>query len=197
MNNHYTNLYNYHFFFSTETIKEVDELIEVFKYKHSLPAAYNILLKIKTNKLSFFFGIKDDMLLRYGFVDIETQRSYVVGEFTLMKEFFGTISKYKALSFINKFLRSTDIKSLPILSKIKKEFEKFYSNKKDKKIEIIENRIIKIFEKSEFSEQELEMNRPFRALDKWISKKSWKNDVEYNVDDSEDDILKFIIIVKK
>lgn len=196
INNQYTDLYKYHFFFSTETIKEVDELMEIFKYKHSLPAAYNILLKIKMNKLAFFFGIKDDLLLRYGFVDIDTQRSYVVGEFTLTKEFFGTISKYKSMSFINKFLQSADIKKLPTLSKIKKDLKKFYKDKKYKKIEIIDNRVNKIIDKSEFSEEDLSMNRIFRALDKWVSKKSWRNLVEYNVDDTEEDIIKIIIIVK-
>lgn len=196
MNNHYTELYNYHFFFSTETIKEIDELVEVFKYKHSLPAAYNILLKIKMNKLAFFFGIKDDLLLRYGFVDIETQRSYVVGEFNLTKEFFATISKYKAMSFINKFLQGVDIKKLPTLSKIKIDLNKFYKDKKSKKIDIIENRVIKVFDKSEFTQEELSMNRIYRALDKWIFKKSWRNLVEYNVDDTEDDLIKIIIIVK-
>lgn len=196
MNNYYTDLYKYHFFFSTETIKDVDELMEIFKYKHSLPAAYNILLKIKMNKLSFFFGVKDDLVLRYGFSDIDTQRSYVVGEFSLSKEFFTTISKYKSMSFINKFLQSADIKKLPTLSKIKKDLEKFYKDKKYKKIEIIDNRVNKIIDKSEFTEEDLSMNRIYRAIDKWISKKSWRNMVEYNVDETEDDIIKIIIIAK-
>ena len=36
LNDHYTKLYSYHFFFSTETIEKVDEYIEIFKFKHSL-----------------------------------------------------------------------------------------------------------------------------------------------------------------
>ncbi len=39
------------------------------------------------------------------------------------------------------------------------------------------------------------MNRPYRILDSWISKKSWRNKIEYNVDDTTDQI-KFIIIIK-
>jgi len=196
LNTQFTKLYNYHFFFSSETIKDIDDLIEIFKYKHSLPAAHEILLKIKGNKLAFFFGIKDDLLLRYGFLDIDTQRSYVVGEFTLSKEYFTKVSHYKALKFTNKFLQGADIKNLPTLSKIKKDFEGFYKSKKSRKIEVLDNRVVNYFSKEQFKEDELSMNRPYRVLDQWISKKSWKDLVECSVDDESEDDLKFIIILK-
>jgi len=195
MNKHYTELYNYHFFFSTETIKDNDKFIEIFKYKHSLPAAYQFLLDIKEQKLSFFFGIKDDSVLRYGFVDLDSQRSYVIGEFNVTGTYFSSISKYKALQFVNKVLQNTDVKSLPVLSKVKKDFEKFYSSKKSLKIRIIDNKVINYFDKSEFSDDDFQMNRPFRILDQWVSKRAWRNKVECSVDDTKDPI-EFIIIVK-
>jgi hypothetical protein len=196
LNNHYTKLYNYHFFFSSETIKDVDEFVDIFKYKHSLPAAYDILLKIKSNKLAFFFGVKDDLNLRYGFIDIDNSISYVVGEFILSKEYFASVSKYKAMCFVNKFLQGADIKNLPTLSKIKKDFDGFYKSKKSRKLEVLDNRVINYFSKDQFKEDELNMNRPYRVLDQWISKKSWKDLVEYSVDDESEDDLKFIIILK-
>lgn len=195
LNDHYTKLYNYHFFFSTETIKEIDEFMEVFKYKHSLPAAYQILTEIKGAKLSFFFGLKNDSLLRYGFLDLDTQRSYVVGEFRVSGTYFRTISKYKAIQFINKIIQNVDVKNLALLSKIKQDFEKFYTSKKNSKIKFIDNKVINYFDKNQFTDDDFKMNRLYRVLDQWIAKKSWRNRVEYSVND-EGDPIEFIIIVK-
>jgi predicted DNA binding protein len=195
LNDHFTKLYKYHFFFSTETIQKVEDFVEIFKYKHSLASTYEILLKIRTNKLAFFFGIKEKTLLRYGFVDLDSQRSYVVGEFNVTGEYFRTISKYKALQTINKIIQNVDVKNLVILSKIKDDLKKFYKEKEGKKIKIIDNKVIKYYDKNQFTEEDLRLNRPYRILDKWISKRSWRNNVEYNVDDTTDPI-QFIIIVK-
>jgi hypothetical protein len=195
LNEHYTKIYNYHFFFSTESIKNIDEFVEIFKYKHSLPSAYQILLEIKTNKLAFFFGIKDDSLLRYGFVDLDTQRSYVIGEFRVTGTYFRSIVKYKAIQSVNKILQNVNIKNLSLLANIKQDFEKFYQSKKSSKIKIINNKVIKYFDRNEFTEDDFNMNRSFRVLDQWVNKKSWRNNVEFNVDDSKDPV-EFIIIVK-
>ena len=122
LNDVFTKSYKYHFFFSTETIKNIDEFIEIFKYKHSLASSYEILLKIKSNRLAFFFGIKENTLLRYGFLDLDTQRSYVVGEFNVTGEYFRSIVKYKALQFVNKVLQNTNVKNLSTLSKTTANF---------------------------------------------------------------------------
>ena len=195
LNDHYTKLYKYHFFFSTETIKNIEDYVEIFKYKHSLSSTYEILLKIKSNKLSFFFGIKDNSLLRYGFLDIDTQRSYVVGEFNVTGEYFKSIVKYKCLQFVNKILQNVKVEKLSTLSKIKQDFEKFYPSKKSQKIKIEDNKVIKYFERSQFTDDEISMNRLYRTLDKWISRRGWKKNVEYSVND-EGDPIEFIIIVK-
>jgi len=195
LNEHYTKLYNYHFFFSTETIEKIDEYIEIFKYKHSLESSYETLKKIKTNKLAFFFGVKENSLLRYGFLDLDTQRSYVVGEFNISGDYFREISKYKALQSINKIIQNVDVKNLETLAKVKQDFTKFYSSKKSSKIKIEDNRVINYFSKDQFTDDDIKMNRLYRTLDKWISKRSWRNRVEFSVDDTTDPI-QFIIIVK-
>lgn len=194
-NEYYRNTYNYHFFFSTETINEIDKYIEIFKYKKSLESSYEVLQNIKGGKLSFFFGVKDNSLLRYGFLDLNSKRSYVVGEFRISGFYFRSIAKYKAVQFINKIIQNSNVKKLPVLSKIKQDFENFYKDKKSVKTEIVENKVIKSFDKSEFSDDDINMNRTYRALDEWISKKSWKNHVECSVDDTVEPI-QFIIIVK-
>lgn len=195
LNDHFTKLYNYHFFFSTETIQKPEEFVDIFKYKHSLVSAHEILLKIKTSKIAFFFGIKEPNILRYGFVDLDTQRSYVVGEFNISGGYFSSIAKYKALQFVNKILQNTNVKSLSTLSKVKQDFENFYKDKKNQKIRIVDNKVINYFSKDQFTEEDIKMNRPYRVLDQWISKKAWRNKVEFSVDDSTDP-LQFIIIVK-
>jgi hypothetical protein len=195
LNEHYTKLYNYHFFFSTETIEKVDEYIEIFKFKHSLASTYEILKKIKSNKLAFFFGVKENSLLRYGFLDLDSQRSYVVGEFNISGGYFREISKYKALQSVNKIIQNVDVKNLSTLAKVKQDFAKFYSSKKNSKIKIEDNRVINYFSKDQFTDDDIKMNRLYRTLDTWISKRSWRNRVEFSVDDTTDPI-QFIIIVK-
>lgn len=194
-NDFYTKIYQYQFYFSTETIKNVNEFIEIFKYKQSLAACYDILPKIEHAKLAFFFGIKENSQLRYGFLDLDTQRSYIVGEFQISGGYFKSISKYKCIQYINKIIQNIDVKNIPVLAKIKQDFTTFYNTKKSKKIEIIENKVINYFDKQDFTEEDIKMNRPYRILDSWISKKSWRNKIEYNVDDTTDQI-KFIIIIK-
>jgi hypothetical protein len=195
LNEQYTKLYNYHFFFSTETISGVDDYVEIFKYKQSLKSTYDILLEIKTSNLAFFFGVKENSLLRYGFLDLDTQRSYVVGEFNVTGDYFRTISRYKALQSVNKILQNTDVKNLSLLSKIKNDFSKFYPSKKNSKIRIIDNKVINYFTKYQFTDEDFRLNRPYRVLDQWIAKKSWKDRVEFSVNE-EVDPLEFIIIVQ-
>lgn len=194
LNDHYTELYKYHFFFSTETIKGIEEYVEIFKYKHSLSLAYKALLEIKNQKLAFFFGLKDNSTVRYGFVDLDTQRSYIVGEFGVSGAYFRSISKYKALRFINKILQDTNIKKLPILAKIKRNLKSFYKDKKCKII-IDDSRVIKSMERNNFTEEDLNLNRLYRTLKAWVEKREWKNKVELSVNDDGDPI-EFIIIVK-
>jgi len=193
-NDYFTKLYNYHLFFSTETIKKVEDYLEIFKYKHSLASCAEILSKIKENKLAFFFGIKENNLLRYGFVDLDTKRSYVAGEFQITGGYFRSIAKYKALQFINKSLQNMNVKSLTTLSKIKKDFANFYKSKKIKKVQIIDNKVIGYFDRSQFTEEDFNINKPSRVFDLWVSKRSWRNLVEYSVDDDSDPV-QFIIIV--
>jgi hypothetical protein len=195
LNDFFTKSYKYHFFFSTETIKDIEEFVEIFKYKHSLASSYEILLKIKTNKLSFFFGIKDNSLLRYGFLDVDTKRSYIVGEFNISGGYFRSIAKYKCVQFINRIIQNVKVEKLSILSKIKQDLENFYTTKKSQKIKIEDNKVIKYFERSQFTNDDMAMNRLYRTFDKWISRKYWRKNVEYSVND-EGDPIEFIIIVK-
>lgn len=194
-NDHYKSLYNYHLFFSTETITDKDEFIDVFKYKQSLASTYDTLQKIKTNKIAFFFGIKDKSILRYGVVDLDTQRSYVTGEFTITAGYFKNIVKHKAVSYINKTIQNINVKKIPTLAIIKKDIEKFYKDKKGNKVRIVDNNVIKYIERSNFSDEDFAMNRPYRDLDKWVDTQSWKDSVEFNIDDTKDPI-EIIIIVK-
>lgn len=194
-NEHFTDLYKYYLFFSTETIKDNDEFVNIFKYKHSLSMAYDTLLKIKSNRLAFFFGINNNLLLRYGFVDLTTKRSYVIGEFNVSNGFFVSIAKYKCVRIINKVIQNIDVKKLSTIMKIKEDLADFLKSIVKSKIEIEDNLVIKYIDRNKLKDEYLQMNRLYRLLDKWVSKKSWRNKVEYNVDDTVDPI-KIIIIVK-
>jgi len=96
---------------------------------------------------------------------------------------------------INKIIQNVDIKNLATLSKIKKDFEKFYTSKKSLKIKVDDNRVINYFDANQFTQDDLKMNRLYRILDNWIAKKSWRNKIESSVDDTTDPI-QFIILIK-
>jgi len=195
LNDHYTKLYKYQYYFSTETISDVRELLEVFKYKHSLASTYKTLLDRKDDKLAFFFGVKDKSTFRYGFLDSNSQKSYVTGEFVASPRYFRSIIKYKAVSSIGGMINSINLRNIDILRQIKEDIKDFIPEHKPIKTEIVDNRVIKTFDKSIYSDQDIQSNRPFMALHDWSQKQKWGPKVECSVND-ESEQLQFVIIVK-
>lgn len=192
---YYTNLYKYLYYFVAETIKDNETFIEVFQYKSSLKMLHSVMVKLRQNKLSFFFGINKESILRYGILDHQSKRSHVCGEFKVNDKFFDSAKNYKALEFLIKYLKDINIRKISLIKQIKQEFEKFYPSKKSKKVQIVgKNMIISHFDRHKFTDEELSTNRPFRVLHEWISKKDWRGGVHYYVNETENE-LEFIIIV--
>jgi len=193
--NYYTEIYQYLYFFITETIKDTDEFLDVFKYKISLKSSNYILNKLKNNKVSFFFGISKDSILRYGILDNTSKKSHVCGEFKVNDKYFNSIKKYKSISYVNKYLKNINIKNISLMRDIQKELETFYTSKKVKDVEIQgKNTIIAHIDRHKFTDDDIQTNRPFRVLHEWVLTKEWKNRVHYYVDETDTE-LNFTIIV--
>ena len=193
--NYYMEVYKYLYFFITETLKDNNEFLNVFKYKTSLTSLYNILNKLQHNKVSFFFGINEDSILRYGILDNLSKKSYVCGEFKVNDKYFNSIKKYKSVSYINKYIQNINIKKITLIRQIQKEFDTFYKSKKIKKVEIEGKNIIKAhINRNKFTDDDIQTNRPFRVLHEWVLTKDWKTKVHYYVNETDND-LEFIIIV--
>ncbi len=191
---HYTESYQYLYFFVTETLKNNSEFLDVFQYKTSLQSVNHVLGKLSSNKVAFFFGIKDG-ILRYGVLDTVTKRSHVCGEFKVNDKYFASIKKYKAILYVNKYLQNVNIKNITLMRQIQKDLEKFYPSKKVKKVEIEgKNQVTAYIDKHKFTDEDMQTNRPFRVLHEWVASKDWRNKVHYYVDEEQDD-LEFIIIV--
>lgn len=191
----FTNLYRYLYFFVTETVKDNEEFLNVFKYKSSLKLTYSTLQKLSQNKLSFFFGINNQNILRYGFLDQQSRRSFVTGEFKVNDKYFGTLKNIPALEFCQRFLVDINIKHISLMRRIKLELKNFYPSKKSKLIELRgKDMVVAHFDRHKFTDEEISMNRPFRVLHEWVSSKEWRGGVHYYVDENENE-LEFIIIV--
>ena len=192
---HYTESYQYLYFFVTETLKNNDEFLDVFRYKTSLKSTTYILGKLKSNKVSFFFGIKDG-ILRYGILDTLSKKSHVCGEFKVTDKYFNSIKKYKAIGYVNKYLQNINIRNITLMRDIKKDLEKFYPSKKVKNVEIEgKNQVIASIDRHKFTQDDLQTNRPFRVLHEWVAKQDWRAKVHYYVNEDNTDVLEFIIIV--
>lgn len=192
---YYTNLYHYLYFFLCEPIKSTEEFIEIFKYKTSLKSCNYILNKLKNSRVTFFFGINKESVLRYGLLDTKTKKSYVCGEFKVNDKYFNSVRKYKSMGFLNKYLENINIKNITLIRQIQNEFKDFYQSKKVKKVEIEGKNIVKAFiDRHKFTDDDIQSNRPFRVLHEWIETKDWKNRVHYYVDETEKYLI-FIVII--
>lgn len=192
---HYTDTYKYLYFFVTETIKSNDEFLDVLKYKVSLKSTNYILGKLRNNKVTFFFGINEDSVLRYGILDNKSKRAHVCGEFKVNDKYFNSIRNYKAIRYVNKYLQDINIKNISLMRQIKEELKDFYHKKKVKNVEIVgKNQVIAYIDRHKFTDDDIQTNRPFRVLHEWVSNKDWRNKVHYYVDEKETE-LEFIIIV--
>ena len=191
---YYTEQYYYLYFFLCEPIKNTEEFIEIFKYKTSLKSCHYILSRLKNSRVSFFFGINKDSILRYGFLDTKSKKSYVCGEFKVNDRYFNSIIKYKSMGFLNKYLQNINIKNITLMRQIQKELKDFYESKKVKKVVIEGKDTIKAYiDRHKFTDDDIQTNRPFRVLHEWVSTKEWKNKVHYYVDEQDKELI-FIII---
>jgi len=196
-NNYHRKLYeDYIYFFSTEVIKNNIEVLNKLKFKRSLSKSHQIIKELGHNKISFFFGIKTNKILRYGFIDNLSHKSYVTGQFSITTNYFKSLYKNKCVSLIISSLSTFSIDKYNKMEKIKEEFKSFYKNKESSKIDIDGDKVINYINKKLFKQEDFNKNMPMQVFDEWISRKKWKKNItSYFVDEEDEKFLKFIIVV--
>jgi len=189
----YLNTGNFLYFFRTEIIKKPIDISDAFEFKDSNINTFNIYEKINTERLSFYFGIRNNMI-EYGFYNDMTDIIYKTGQFEVKDKEVRSIKSYKCLILINGVLSETNTRTLKILQEVKKDLKNLFQDKKSKTITIITTqRLRKIISKDQLKEEK-DLDKYFTD---WCNKFPWGKKVESYIDDSEDDISFYIKIKPK
>jgi len=188
----YLNIGNYLYFFTTEYIKDRDKLFDIIENLSSIEVLFNTYKNIKDKRLSFFIGIKDN-ILEYGFQDDMSRNIYKTGYFKVNSNFLKTLNSFKCLSLIDGILKITNLNNLNLLHEIKKSLLYWY--KDDGQPFVLNNLIVKkSVDKSII--KNLEPNELLYKYERWCEKFKWFNKVYYYIDNDDDDKITFYVKIK-
>lgn len=136
----YLNTSDYFYFFYTDSIPNNSMLKDELQLKDSLKAGYLTLKKMKDRVLSFYFGIKENVL-EYGFYDVSRRVVYKIGKFKITQSYFKKLPQHQCFKHIAERLKDADIKNMEILHQIKSDLYQF---KEDGEVKILSEEKIKI-----------------------------------------------------
>ena len=177
------NIYNtsdYNYFFTTEKITKTYEILDVLKRKKSLERAYMTLGSIREMRLSFYFGIKENVLF-YGFFNEDNSYVYLVGKFEITPKDLKTISKKKCVKTIRIILENSNLKNLKLLQLIKVDFHTLFEDVEND-VEILdEYRIKNTFPIEILKEEDREENKLSIYLTQWSRNFKWTDKCYYFV----------------
>jgi len=174
----YYNTADYSYFFTTETIKKKQEIIDILKRKKSLETAYKTLVKIKDLRLSFFFGVKD-YICYYGFYNEDNRYVYKVGKFRVYNKDFKELYRNKCMKTIRNIIEKGNLKNLKLLQEIKVDFHTIF-DKIDPDIEILdEYRIKNSYNLDIFKEEDKDENKMRIYLTQWSRNFKWSDKCYY------------------
>lgn len=177
MKQNYLNTGEYLYFFTTDKIIKKYEIIDVLEHKSSLKYAYYTLAKLKDMRLSFYFGIKKNMLY-YGFYNETNGYVYKVGEFKVNNNFLSTI-KNGCFKTIRKVIEKMNLKNINQLHLIRVDFHTFFQDFNGD-IEIMdEERIKKTFNSNIFKEEDLDELKLNYTLEQWSRNFDWSGKYYY------------------
>lgn len=188
----YLNIGNYLYFFTTEYIKNKEQLFDIIVDLSSIEILFKTYKNIKDNRLSFFIGIKDN-ILEYGFQDDMTLLVYKTGYFKINNNFLKNLNSFKCLSLIDGILKITNLNNLNLLHEIKKSL--FYWYKDEGQPFVLNNIIVK----KSIDKSVVKHLKPHELLykyERWCEKFKWFNKVYYYIDNDDDDKITFYIKIK-
>jgi len=177
------NIYNtsdYNYFFTTEKITKTHEIINILKRKKSLERAYMTLGSIREMRLSFYFGIKENVLF-YGFFNEDNSYVYLVGKFDITPKDLRNIAKKKCVKTIRIILENSNLKNLKLLQLIKVDFHTLFEDVEND-VEILdEYRIKNTFPIEILKEEDREENKLSIYLTQWSRNFKWTDKCYYFV----------------
>lgn len=181
------------YLFTSEIINNIDELIDILRYKKSLSYFYNIIKKIKNKRLSFYFSVKNFNLC-YGVYDDIDKKEYCIGNFKIQTKDLKKYSNKKCLKPLKNILNNSNIKTLNKIHKIKKDFYNLFKNV-NSVIEIVdEYRILNKIPTKSFNENDLDENTLRIHLTQWANKFEWSRNCYYYVNIINDNVHFYIKI---
>jgi hypothetical protein len=191
---HFLNTGKYQYFFTTEHIRSKDTFLGYFTDSLSLKTTCETAEQIKDNRMSFYFGIKNNNL-EYGFQNDMTREIYKTGLFKVDTRYVRSLKSYKCLVLIEGILKNSNLTNLNLLQEIKSHLKGWYEGKGIILI-LNENIIKKTIDKEELTEELKDVNGLLRKYEKWCEKFKWINKVFYYIDGEDDDNVTFYIKIK-
>lgn len=188
----YLNTSNYLFFYYTNSIDNNTELLNELKLSESLKSSYLTLKKIKDKILSFYFGIKND-ILEYGFYDVSKKIVYKTGKFKIDSTYFKNLPRHKCFSNIRNSIRKINLIKMKNLHKIKEDVKSMWEDK-ESVLKVVEDyKVRKSFSKDLFDN--LDPQILINSAKKYISKFSWNKYVDVDVIIGENMVNFYFILI--
>jgi hypothetical protein len=192
---HYLNVGKYQYFFTTEAIKNKESFAGYFRDSLSLRTTCETGIDLKDKRISFYFGIKEN-ILEYGFQDDMSRDIYKTGAFKADTSYVRGLKSYKCLSLVEGILKKSKLNNLNVLQKVKQDLKEWYKGKGNILI-LNEDIIKKSIEKEDFEKEELEnINDLLRKYEKWCGQYKWFNKVYYYIDSEDENKITFYIKIK-
>jgi len=191
---HYLNTGKYQYFFTTDHIKNKEDLLGYFSDSMSLKTTCETANQIKDNRLSFYFGVKNNNL-EYGFQNDMTREIYKTGLFKVDTKYIRSLRSYKCLALIEGILKNSNLVNLNMLQEIKSHLKTWFEGKGSILI-LNENIVKKSIDKEDCKEDLENVNGLLHKYEKWCEKFKWVNKVFYYIDSEDDDKVTFYVKIK-
>jgi len=174
----YYNTADYSYFFTTERVNKVQEIIATLRRKKSLETAYKTLGSVKDMRLSFFFGIKDYTLF-YGYYNEDNRYVYKVGKFRINNSEIKKLYRNRCMKTIRSILEGVNLKNMKFLQNIKVDFHTLFNGVKND-VEILdEYRIKNSFPIETLKEEDRDEDKLRLYLSQWSRNFKWSDKCYY------------------
>ena len=192
----YLNTGNFLYFFRTEWIKTQLDVLDEFEFKDSVKNTFNVLNKLQSEKLSFYFGIRNGNL-EYGLYSDLKDILYKTGQFSIKDKELRQLKSYKCLLLINGVLRMASTRTLILLHEIKKDMKQLFEDKTSKGTTILTTmRLRKVISKDKLIE-EMKDDKLTEHFVEWCKKYPWGKKVDAYIDDTDTDVSFYVKINPK
>lgn len=191
---HFLNTGKYQYFFTTEAIRDKESFVGYFRESLSLKTTCDTAQNLKKERLSFYFGVKNNQL-EYGFQDDMKSSIYKTGVFAVDTKYVRSLKSYKCISLIEGILKNSNLSSLNLLQEIKSNL-KFWHEGKGSVLILNEWIIKKSIDKDDIKDELDDVNKLLYKYEKWCEKFKWINKVFYYIDSEDNDKVTFYIKIK-